>query len=137
MYNELLAPAVPMSTATLQPTENAQLRPPRAASAQGHRQYLRSQSNPTQSSSRSASNPHPTPAQARQQERQSVLKHAENVQNKEIIPAEHIPKDPDFRKLGASSQYLTVNDFDLMRTLGTGEYCSRSFCSPASDMVTP
>lgn len=111
-----------MSTTTLQPPDNAQSRPPRAASAQGHRQYLRSRSNPTQSSSRSASNPHPSPAHARQQERQAVLKNADSVQNKEIVPAEEIPKDPDFAKLGVSSQHLTVHDFELMRTLGTGEY---------------
>ena len=62
-----------------------------------------------------------------------MLKHAENVQNKEIIPAEQIPKDPDFKKLGASSQHLTVDDFELMRTLGTGEYCGRLTRSPAAD----
>lgn len=51
-----------------------------------------------------------------------MLKNAENVQNKEIVPAEEIPHDPDFKKLGVSSQHLTVHDFDLMRTLGTGQY---------------
>lgn len=50
-----------------------------------------------------------------------MVKNAETVQNKEIVPAEEIPSDPDFRKLGTSSQHLSVHDFDLMRTLGTGE----------------
>ena len=104
-----------MSTTTLQAPE--QQRPPRAASAQGHRQYLRTRSNPQQSS-RSASHPHPS----RQYEKELVLKHAEAAQNQEVLPPEEISKDPATKKLGHSSQTLKVTDFDLMRTLGTGKH---------------
>ena len=106
-------PATPMSTVTLQTPE--QQRPPRAASAQGHRQYLRSRSNPQQSA-RSASHPHPS----RQYEKEIILKHAEAVENKEVLPQEQIAQDPVNKKLGQSSNHLTVHDFELMRTLGTG-----------------
>ena len=103
-----------MSTAaTLQSPE--QQRPPRAASAQGHRQYLRSRSNPTQSL-RSASHPHPS----RQHEKEVVLQHVEAVENKEVLPPEEISKDPEIKQLGSSSSHLKVSDFELMRTLGTG-----------------
>jgi hypothetical protein len=106
-------PAPPMSTAPLETTE--QPRPPRAASAQGHRQYLRSRSNP-QSSARSASHPHPS----RQYEKELILKHVEAVEKKEVLPQEQISLDPGHKKLGRSSQHLRVSDFELMRTLGTG-----------------
>jgi hypothetical protein len=105
-----------MSTATLQTPE--QQRPSRAASAQGHRQFLRTRSNPQQSQTgRSASHPHPS---SRQHEKEAILKHAEAVQNKEVLPHDQIAADPVNKKLGTSSQHLKVEDFELMRTLGTG-----------------
>ena len=105
--------APPMSTATLPTPE--QRRPPRAASAQGHRQFLRSQSNPQQPF-RSASHPHPS----RQYEKELILKHVEAVENKEVLPQEQIALDPANKKLGHSSPHLRLSDFELMRTLGTG-----------------
>jgi hypothetical protein len=108
-----------MSTAGLQTKE--QQRPPRAASAQGHRQYLRSRSNPHQST-RSASHPHPS----RQYEKDLILCHTEAAQKNEVLPEEQINKDPVNKKLGQSSQTLRVTDFDLMRTLGTGKVVPRS-----------
>lgn len=51
-----------------------------------------------------------------------MLKRADLVtNNKEIKPAEEIPQDPQTQKLGLSSPHLSVHDFELMRTLGTGE----------------
>ncbi|KPI42618.1 cAMP-dependent protein kinase catalytic subunit PRKX [Cyphellophora attinorum] len=119
-----------MSTTTLHPpTDNnaAQAHQQRRAnSAQGsHRQYLRSRSNPALSSpARSASHPDPragSPA-LRQQERAALLKKAEHVASKEVTPAEEIPKDPQTQKLGVSSPHLSIHDFELMRTLGTGTF---------------
>lgn len=102
-----------MSTATLQTPE--QQRPPRAASAQGHRQFLRSRSNP-QTSTRSASHPH---SSSRQYEKDAILKHADS-KNKEVLSPDQITQDPEHKKLGLSSDHLKVTDFELMRTLGTG-----------------
>ena len=106
-----------MSTVTLQTPE--QQRPPRAASAQGHRQYLRTRSNPQQAT-RSASHPHPS----RQYEKEVILKHAQAGENREVLPQEQIAMDPVNKKLGQSSQHLTIHDFELMRTLGTGMHLS-------------
>jgi hypothetical protein len=50
-----------------------------------------------------------------------VLKHAE-VNSREVLPPEEISKDPENKQLGVSSSHLKVSDFELMRTLGTGEY---------------
>jgi protein kinase A len=125
-----------MSTTTLHPpTDNnaAQAHQQRRAnSAQGsHRQYLRSRSNPaTSSPARSASHPDPragSPA-LRQQERAALLKKAEHVASKEVTPAEEIPKDPQTQKLGVSSPHLSIHDFDLMRTLGTGTFARVWLC---------
>jgi len=100
-----------MSTATLQPSQ--QQPPPRAASAQGHRQYLRS-SNPN--NARSASHPHPS----RQYEKDVVTKQADASKSKEVLSPEEISKHPDEKQVGRSSRSLKVTDFELMRTLGTG-----------------
>lgn len=101
-----------MSTATLQPSQ--QQPPPRAASAQGHRQsYLRS-SNPN--NARSASHPHPS----RQYEKDLVLKHADVSKSKDVLSPEEISHSPEDKQVGRSSKQLKVTDFDLMRTLGTG-----------------
>jgi hypothetical protein len=100
-----------MSTATLQPSQ--QNTPPRSASAQGHKQYLRP-SNPQ--NARSASNPQPT----RQQEKALVLNYADAAKAKEVLPPEDVSKDPEHKQLGHSSRHLKVTDFELMRTLGTG-----------------
>jgi DNA mismatch repair ATPase MutL len=120
-----------MSTATLHPTQQQQRSrqqsqsqsqpqpqpqpqpsPQRAASAQGHRQYLRT-SNPH--NSRSASHPHPS----RQHEKSLVLKYADSG-TKTILAPEEISKDLQKKEVGRSSRHLKVDDFELMRTLGTG-----------------
>lgn len=101
-----------MSTATLQPSQ--QQPPPRAASAQGHRQsYLRS-SNPN--TSRSASHPHPS----RQYEKDPVHKQTDASKSKDVLSPDDISKPPEEKQVGRSSKHLKVTDFDLMRTLGTG-----------------
>ena len=103
-----------MSTATLQPSQQQQQQQPqRAASAQGHRQYLRT-SNPN--NARRASHPHPS----RQYEKDAVLNQADAAKTKDVLSPEEISKDPETKQLGRSSRHLKVTDFDLMRTLGTG-----------------
>ncbi|RMZ79006.1 hypothetical protein DV737_g3622, partial [Chaetothyriales sp. CBS 132003] len=114
-----------MSTATLQTPE--QQRPPRAASAQGHRQYLRSQSSPAYST-RSASHPHAS----RTQEREIVFKHGETNANKEAPPPEGIGQEPEKKQLGLSSSNLQVTDFELMKTLGTGTFARVWLCRYAN-----
>jgi hypothetical protein len=100
-----------MSTATLQTPQQQQ--PPRAASAQGHRQFLRT-SNPH--NTRSASHPHPS----RQHEKDQIQKHADPAQSKEVMPPEEVSRPPEEKGLGKSSTTLKLSDFELMRTLGTG-----------------
>ncbi|KAK5064946.1 hypothetical protein LTR84_000780 [Exophiala bonariae] len=109
-----------MSTATLQPSQ--QQPPPRAASAQGHRQsYLRT-SNPN--NARSASHPHPS----RQYEKDLVLKQADVSKSKDVLSPEDISKNPEDKQVGRSSKHLKVTDFDLMRTLGTGTFARVWLC---------
>lgn len=111
-----------MSTATLQTPQQQQQQPPRAASAQGHRQFLRT-SNP-QNNARSASHPHPS----RQYEKDQVQKHgsADRSRSREdqdqVMSPEEVSKPPEEKKLGQSSPTLKLSDFELMRTLGTGNY---------------
>jgi len=101
-----------MSTATLQAPRQSQ----RASSAQGHRQFLRS-SDPQ--NTRSASNPHPT---NKQYEKAIVVKHVEASQRREVEPPESYTKDPKEKELGISAKHLKFSDFELMKTLGTGQY---------------
>ncbi|KAJ9647581.1 uncharacterized protein PV06_00292 [Exophiala oligosperma] len=121
-----------MSTATLQPSQQQQ--PPRAASAQGHRQNLRP-SNPQ--NVRSASHPHPS----RQNEKDLAINQADASKSRGVMPPEEISKDPEQKQLGQSSKHLKLGDFELMRTLGTGTFARVWLCrfahpqSPDRDRV--
>ena len=42
-------------------------------------------------------------------------------QNSLILPPEEDAEHPKNKKLGASSQQLRIEDFELMKTLGTGQ----------------
>jgi protein kinase A len=39
------------------------------------------------------------------------------------LPPEEVQQDPRNKELGRSSRALSVNDFELVRTLGTGAFC--------------
>ncbi|OCT54676.1 Serine/threonine-protein kinase sgk-1 [Cladophialophora carrionii] len=108
-----------MSTATLQTPQQQQ--PPRAASAQGHRQFLRT-SNPH--NARSASHPHPS----RQHEKDQIQKHADPARSREVMPPEDVSRLPEEKGLGKSSPSLKLSDFELMRTLGTGTFARVWLC---------
>ncbi|KAI1626747.1 non-specific serine/threonine protein kinase [Exophiala viscosa] len=115
-----------MSTATLQPSQQQPL-PPRAASAQGHRQDLRPSS---PQSTRSASHPHPS----REQEKDQVLKNAAAHSEREVMPPEQVSQDPAKKQLGQPSRHLSVRDFELMRTLGTGTFARVWLCRFANPL---
>ena len=95
-----------MSTATLQQPAQQQ----RALSDQSSPQRRDA------SNSRSASHPH----SSKQEEKNLVITNYEIAVGREIVPAEQIPHDPKSRQLGFSSQKLRIEDFELMKTLGTG-----------------
>jgi hypothetical protein len=106
-----------MSTVTLRPSSQQQ----RASSAQNHRQLL------SPVSPRSSSNPHPTrqgsnPGPTRQEEKNFVIANYEVAVGHETVSAEQIAHDPQDKQLGFSSQHLGVQDFELMKTLGTGTF---------------
>ena len=63
-----------------------------------------------------------------QEEKDFVAHFAEQTQT---LPPEEIAKDPRNKELGHSSRCLSVKDFELVRTLGTGAYIclSLSWCS--------
>jgi hypothetical protein len=108
-------PASSMSTATLRPSAQQQ----RAASAQNPRQLL------TPTTSRSSSNPNPTrqgsnAPSIRQEEKNFVVANYEVAAGQEPLPPEQIAQDPQNKQLGVSAQQLRVDDFELMKTLGTG-----------------
>jgi protein kinase A len=42
------------------------------------------------------------------------------------LPPDEIAQDPRNKELGGSSKGLSVRDFELVRTLGTGAYCFRA-----------
>jgi hypothetical protein len=104
-----------MSTVTLRPSSRQQ----RASSAQNHRQLL------SPASPRSASNPHPTrqassPAPTRQEEKNFVIANYEIAVGHQTVPPEQIAQDFEDKQLGFSAQQLRLEDFELMKTLGTG-----------------
>jgi len=113
-----------MSTATVQ-TPQQQTPPPssrplRAASAQGYRQHLRTRSSPPPPppTARSASHPHPS----RPHKDVAIDKHVESVRIRQVLSPEAMAKDAGIKQRPAlSSPHLTVTDFELMRTLGTGK----------------
>ena len=118
-------PASSMSTATLRPSSQQQ----RAASAQNHRQLLA----PT--TPRSSSNPNPArqgsnPPSIRQEEKNFVVANYEVAPGCEPLPPEQIAQDPQNKQLGFSAQQLRVEDFELMKTLGTGMLESRAQTEP-------
>ena len=43
------------------------------------------------------------------------------------LPPEEVQQDPRNKELGKSSRGLSVEDFDLVRTLGTGACCAFFF----------
>lgn len=95
-----------MATATLRQMSQEQ----RAMSDQSP-QHLRDGTN-----SRSSSHTH----SSRQEDKSLVIRNHGIAVGGEIVPAEHIPEDPARKQLGFSSQKLRVEDFELMKTLGTG-----------------
>lgn len=104
-----------MSTVTLRPSSQQQ----RALSVQNHRQVL------SQASPRSSSNPHPIgqgsdAAPTRQEEKNFVIANYEVAAGHETLPPEQIAQDAWNKQLGCSSQQLRIEDFELMKTLGTG-----------------
>src|SRR5271156_1580390 len=108
-------PASSMSTVTLRPSSQQQ----RAASAQNHRHLL------TPTTPRSSSNPNPTrqgssAPSVRQEEKNFVIANYEVAAGRETVPPEQIAQDPQNKQLGFSAQQPRVEDFELMKTLGTG-----------------
>ena len=65
-----------------------------------------------------------------------MLKRAEHVASKEVAEPDQIPRDPENQKLGVSSPHLSIHDFDLMRTLGTGEGNHAAKPHPLNKAVT-
>lgn len=47
--------------------------------------------------------------------------------NSEVLAPEEVAEDPANKKLGASSQQLRLDDFELMKTLGTGQITTDTF----------
>lgn len=54
-------------------------------------------------------------------EKRRVAHLAEDLTGKAPMEIEEILKDPNEKPVGHASQSLTVDDFELMKTLGTGE----------------
>jgi hypothetical protein len=55
------------------------------------------------------------------------------------LPPDEVQQDPRNKELGRSSRALTVKDFDLMRTLGTGKsylFCLSMFLARVGSMTT-
>jgi protein kinase A len=44
-------------------------------------------------------------------------------EQQEPLPPEEVQQDPRNKELGRSSRGLSVKDFELVRTLGTGAFC--------------
>lgn len=109
-----------MSTVTLRPSSQQQ----RASSAHNHRQLL------SPASPRSSSNPHPTrqgsnPPPTKQEEKNFVIANYDIAVGQDALPAEEIAQGPHDKQLGFSSQHLRIEDFELLKTLGTGVLRSR------------
>jgi protein kinase A len=66
-----------------------------------------------------------SPTDAALQEKQFVAKFRDE---QKVLPPEQIQQDPRNKELGGSSKYLSVRDFELVRTLGTGAFL---FLSPS------
>jgi hypothetical protein len=59
-------------------------------------------------------------AQTREQEKHFVAQFSEQ---QHPLPPEEIQQDPRNKELGGASTGLSVHDFELVRTLGTGACC--------------
>jgi protein kinase A len=57
----------------------------------------------------------------KQQEKQFIAKFSEQPI---VLPPDKIQQDPRNKELGGSSKGLSVRDFELVRTLGTGAFHS-------------
>jgi hypothetical protein len=55
-----------------------------------------------------------------EQEKQFI---AEFAEQQHPLPPEEVQQDPRNKELGKSSKALSVDDFELVRTLGTGACC--------------
>jgi protein kinase A len=73
------------------------------------------QHNHSQHSSPPSTSPVATPDRARQ-EKQFVAQFCEHP----VLPPDEIQEHPRNKELGGSSKALSVRDFELVRTLGTG-----------------
>jgi hypothetical protein len=110
-----------MSTVTLRPSSQQQ----RSSSAQNRRQLL------SPASPRSSSTPHPArqgsnSAPTRQEEKNFVIANYDSALAHETVPGEQIGPDPDEKALGYPSQRLRLEDFELVKTLGTGMWEPRA-----------
>lgn len=92
----------------------------RALSAQGYRQHLRATSSP---GPRSASHPHPTSQsyETRLRAKSPIAQYTEIVSARETSTSRQNGQDAG-KQLEYASEQLKVEDFDLMKTLGTGTY---------------
>jgi hypothetical protein len=70
----------------------------------------------------------------RQEEKNFVIANYDIAAGQETIPAEEIAQEPRDKQLGFSSQQLRVEDFELMKTLGTGTLDPRA--QPGTEPVT-
>lgn len=116
-----------MSTATLRPPSLQ----PRASSAQNPRQLL------SPAAPRSSSTPHPirqgsNPPPTRQDEKNFIIANYDVAAGYDPLPQEQIAQDPQDKQLGLSSQQLQLEDFELMKTLGTGTFKARAQPEPGA-----
>jgi hypothetical protein len=90
----------------------------RALSAQGYRQHLRATSS---AGPRSASHPHPTSHsyETKQPAKSPIAQHEEIASAPGASTSQQNGQDCG-KELGYASEQLQVEDFDLVKTLGTG-----------------
>jgi protein kinase A len=99
----------------------------------GQQQNQPQQQQPQQQHRSSSTSTSPSPASsfARSdtalQERQFVAKFSDQ---QKVLPPDQIQQDPRNKELGCSSKSLTVRDFVLVRTLGTGAFLFLPSSSP-------
>jgi protein kinase A len=63
-------------------------------------------------------------AETIEQEKQFI---AEFAEQEHPLPPEEVQQDPRNKELGKSSKGLGIDDFELVRTLGTGRCCASMF----------
>jgi len=96
--------------------------PQRASSAQTHRQLLNP--DPARSSSH--------PSLTRQQEKSFIVKNYDVAVGRAAPPPE-TAESPSHKQLGFSSRKVQLEDFELMRTLGTGLSHRRLTCDVSEE----